>query len=81
MPYETLRILRGVLVTQPWDLESYGNNVIKKVEKPNFDIDTQRRREYGTIHEIYAVATLTGKVLLFLYPNQTYFEEGCVRVG
>ena len=56
--------------------QQHFDHVIKKVEKTNFDIDTQRRMEYDTIHEIDAVATLTGNVLLF--PNQTYIKNGCV---
>ena len=47
----------------------------KEKMQPNEEV--KQRMEYGTVHEIDAIATLTSKVLPFLFPNLSYFEEGC----
>ena len=54
--------------------------VVNKADKPSPTEDIQRRMEYGTKHEIDAVATVTAKVLPFLYPDYKYIEEGCIQV-
>lgn len=48
--------------------------------KPDYNSDVRERMQYGTIHEIDAIATLTAKVLPFLFPDLSYFEEGCQKV-
>lgn len=37
--------------------------------------------EYGTKHEIDAIATMVGRVMPALFPNIEYFEEGCIRMA
>lgn len=60
--------------------QQHFDTVINKVDKADVSETVQRRMEYGTLHEIDAVATVTGKVLPFLYPDYNYYEEGCVKV-
>jgi hypothetical protein len=59
--------------------EHFGN-VVSKIPKPNATDIMQSRMEYGTRHEIDAIATLTVKVLPFFYPDHNYFKEGCVPI-
>jgi hypothetical protein len=40
----------------------------------------QKLLDYGTKHEIDAMATLVGKVMPVLYPDLTYYEEGCIPI-
>lgn len=37
--------------------------------------------EFGSTNEIDAIATLTGKVLPFVYPEMKYIEEGCMKIS
>lgn len=46
-------------------------------EKTHPNEEASQRMAYGTLHEIDAIATLTGKVIPFLFRNLSYFEEGC----
>lgn len=54
-----------------------------KRQKEHFDnvVDgkkkRERRMEFGTQHEIDAIATVVSKVIPFFYPRLSYFEEGC----
>jgi hypothetical protein len=47
------------------------------IKKSHPNEEASQRMAYGTLHELDAIATLTGKVLPFLYPNLSYFEGGC----
>ena len=40
----------------------------------------QKRMDYGSKHEIDAIGTLTSKVLPFMYPELSYYEEGCLNI-
>jgi hypothetical protein len=40
----------------------------------------QKLLDYGTKHEIDAMATLVGKVMPVLYPDLTYYEERCIPI-
>ena len=48
--------------------------------KPEFSDEVKERMKYGTVHEIDAIATLTGTVLPFMFPALSYFEEGCLNI-
>jgi len=54
--------------------------VVQKKKKPDTSLEIQKRMEFGTLNEIDALATLTAKVLPFLFPDLDYFEEGCQKV-
>ena len=51
--------------------------VVNGLEKPSVDNQAKQRMQYGTDHEIDAVATLVSKVLPIFCPDVTYVEEGC----
>ncbi len=51
--------------------------VINKSEPKPADPKLQHILQYGTDNEINAVATLVGKVLPSMYPDVSYYEDGC----
>ena len=61
--------------------QQHFDTFVLKKDKEHPDEETSHRMAYGTEHEIDAVATLTGKILPFLYPNVRYFEEGCDAIS
>jgi hypothetical protein len=66
------------------DQQSHVDRVMGKVsEEVGIQVDdgTKARMEFGVLHELDAIATLSGKVLPFLFPTLQYFEEGCVKVS
>lgn len=46
----------------------------------SFSDQQLQNMEYGTKHEIDAIATMVGRVMPALFPNIEYFEEGCIRM-
>lgn len=47
----------------------------------SFSDQQLQNMEYGTKHEIDAIATMVGRVMPALFPNIEYFEEGCIRMA
>ncbi len=50
-------------------------------KKHDISPEVQERMNYGTENEVHAIATLTGIVLPFLYPDLMYVEEGSYTLG
>ena len=42
--------------------------------------EVQKAMQYGTENEINAIATMVGKVLPVIAPEQIYVEEGCIKI-
>ncbi|CAG2203306.1 unnamed protein product [Mytilus edulis] len=61
-------------------MQDHFDQVVCHVPPKERSAEVQSFLDYGTKHEIYAVATLVGKILPSLYPGLVYYEEGCIAI-